>query len=233
MSAAQDLVEASWIDLDADGLDLSRLADALCAEERARAALFRAERDRRRYVARRGALREILSRHLGCAPRQVRFTHNRFGKPAVDAAIFFNTSHSGRMALYAITHNREVGCDLQWRDPSYAASQIPEHFFSPAETRALRSLPPSQQTIGFFNCWTRKEAFLKARGNGLSRRLDSFEVSLLPGEPAALLRGCDGWSVRSFEPVPGYQAAIVAQGKDWRLVLPTLAAKDDDPAHAS
>ncbi len=228
--AAHGLVEVSWAALDAYGLHLDRLAHVLSAEERERAGRFHAERDRRRYIARRGTLRELLARHLGCTPQEVRFTQNRFGKLAVDAAVSFNTSHSRGVALYAIAHGREVGCDLQWRDPHYAVGEVAEHVFSPAELRTLRALPPSQQTIGFFNCWTRKEAFLKARGDGLSGRLDSFDVSLLPGEPAALLRGCDGWSVQSLEPMPGYQAAVVAQGNDWTLALRAVNANGGNPA---
>ncbi len=85
------------------------------------------------------------------------------------------------------------------------------------EIRALRALAPGEQTQAFFNCWTRKEAYIKARGYGLSLALDSFDVSLCPDEKATLLRGCAGWSVESFEPAPGFQAAVVAPGADWRV----------------
>ena len=93
----------------------------------------------------------------------------------------------------------------------------PERFFSAYEVGAWRDLDPTTRLEGFFNCWTRKEAYLKARGFGLSVSLDSFDVSLAPGVPAALLRGCDGWSVQSFSPAAGFEAAVVAEATDWRL----------------
>src|SRR5262249_14947061 len=141
-------------------------------------------------------------------------------KPSVaDAGLCFNLSKSHALALYAVTHERAIGCDVERRDARFAADHIAERFFSAAETRALRALAPARQTEGLFNCWTRKEAYVKARGDGLRLALDGFDVSLAPGEPAALLRGCDGWSVASFEPAPGYQAAVVAADAECRLNL--------------
>jgi 4'-phosphopantetheinyl transferase len=189
-------------------------------DERARALRFRHARDRDRYVARRAMLREILASYLGRAPEQVEFTPNEFGKLSIAGSdLRFNLSHSHGVALYAIARGFEVGCDIERRDVGFADDQIPEHFFSPKEVRALRALPPEQQTEGFFNCWTRKEAYIKARGYGLSLPLDSFDVSLAPGAPAALQRSCDGWSVKSFEPLPGFQAAVVVEGYDWEMRL--------------
>src|SRR5262249_37254962 len=140
-------------------------------------------------------------------------TSSRAGKPSVAGdAVHFNVSKSRRLALFAIARDRDVGCDIEYRDPRYAAQHIAERFFAPAEVRALRALDATRRTEGFFNCWTRKEAYLKARGDGLATALDSFEVSLAPDQPAALLRGCDGWAVAAFEPAPGYHAAVVAAG---------------------
>ncbi len=173
---------------------------------------------RHRYVARRGILRELIGSYLDCDPAGVAFVHNAYGKPAIaQSDLRFNLSHSYGMALYAFCRSADVGCDIERRDPKFAAEQIPERFFSPDEVRALRSLPVNEQTEAFFNCWTRKEAYIKAVGRGLSIALDSFNVSLVPGEAAALLRGCEGWSVQSFEPTLGFQAAVVAQGANWRL----------------
>jgi 4'-phosphopantetheinyl transferase len=212
------VVDIYCIDVDTPEIDADRYGAMLSAEERSRAGQFRFERHRRRYVARRGILRELIGSYLNCDPAGLAIVHNAYGKPAIaQSDLCFNLSHSHGMALYGFCRHAEVGCDIERRDPKFAAEQIPERFFSRDEVRALRSLLLHDQTEAFFNCWTRKEAYIKAVGHGLSIALDSFDVSLLPGEPAALLRGCDGWSVQSFEPMPGFQAAVVAQGTNWSL----------------
>jgi 4'-phosphopantetheinyl transferase len=193
----------------------------LSADERDRAARFRFDRDRERFVIRRGTLRELLARRLDEAPGRIRFCANRFGKLSLASRqrIKFNLSQSYDVALFALTEETEVGCDIERCDPRLGADLIPEGFFSARESSTLRALPPALQTEAFFLCWTRKEAYVKARGRGLSIPLDSFDVSLAPGEPAALLRGCEGWSVEAFEPVPDHPAAIVAEGADWQIRL--------------
>jgi 4'-phosphopantetheinyl transferase len=213
-----DPVDVHWIDMDAPGGGIARLGELLDDVERARAARFRFDRDRRRYVVRHGRLRQLLGGYLGCAPARVMLTWSRFGKPAVvGGGVHFSIAKSRGLALYAVARDREVGCDVEFRDPRFAADHIAERFFSAAEVCALHALDEPRQTEGFFNCWTRKEAFLKARGDGLGVALDSFDVTLAPETPAALLRGCDGWSVASFEPAPGYQAAVVAAGAECRI----------------
>jgi 4'-phosphopantetheinyl transferase len=213
-------VEIYWTDLDAEGADLGRFADMLADDERDRARRFRFERDRRRYIVRRGRLRDLLSRYLGNTPPQVRLHAGPFGKPYLaEGDLRFSLSHSQGIALYAVVRGLEVGCDIEYRNHMLACEQVADRFFSPLEARTLSSLPATQQAEAFFNCWTRKEAYVKARGLGLSLPLDSFDVSLAPSEGAALLRGCEGWSVQAFEPVPLYHAAVVAQGDDWRLVV--------------
>jgi len=218
-------VDVQWMNLDAAENDVAASARILSDDERRRADRFHFPRDRRRYILRHGKLRQLLSNYLGIAPADLVFEHNSFGKPALgESNLKFNISHSHGMALFAIAYDVEIGCDIERCDPQFAAEQISEHFFAEDEVRKLRALAPTQQTSAFFRCWTRKEAYIKARGRGLSIPLDSFEVSLAPGEPAALLRGCDGWTLQSFEPVPGYEAAVVAAGADWRLNCLPLAA---------
>jgi 4'-phosphopantetheinyl transferase len=200
--------------------ELDRFAETMSSDERDRAERFRTDRDRRRYIVRRGILRELLAHYLDCPPARVRFSCNEHGKPSVvDGNLRFNLAHSHGLVLFAIGRGREIGCDIEWRDCRFVAGLVPERFFSPLEVRTLRALAPARQTEGFFNCWTRKEAYVKALGVGLSCQLRGFDVSLAPDEPATLLNGCDGWSVQSFEPAPRYQAAIVAQGAGWRLNL--------------
>lgn len=214
-------VDVHWIDLDATTPDLGHWHDMLDSEERAQALRFRFDRDRRRYIVRHGWLRELLSRRLERSPRELRFSRNRFGKPSLPGRNpRFNLSRSAGKALCVIAPGLELGCDLELRNPELATNAVAERFFSPREQIWLSSLPVDRWVEGFFNCWTRKEAYLKARGLGLSYPLDAFDVSLSPEEPSRLMRGCEGWSVQSFEPAPGFAAAVVAEGFDWALSLP-------------
>jgi 4'-phosphopantetheinyl transferase len=223
-------IDVYIFDLDRPELDFERLSSLLEAEELERAGKFRREIDRRRYIVRRGQLRELLSHHAGRSPGGIRFVCNEFGKPFLEGShTQFNVSHSAAICMIAITRGKEVGCDIEWSDPTFPSGDTARAFFAPSEAQRLRELDVSQRVEGFFNCWTRKEAYVKARGYGVSLPLDSFEVSLAPGEPAALLSGCSGWSVQSFQPVPGFQAAVVAQGTDWRLSFKDLS--DNPVAH--
>lgn len=218
------LIDISWHDLDAEARRGAQHWTRLGGEERVRAASFHSARERWRYVARHGLLREMLAARLGRAPDALRFQINAFGKPALaDGALGFSLSHSRGLALIAIGEG-EIGCDVEKRDPAFACAATAERFFSAGERRRLASLRPGDYCEAFFNGWTRKEAFLKALGCGLSRPLDSFEVSLAPGEPARLLQGCEGWSVASFTPLTLYQAAVVARGEDWQLNFPEARA---------
>jgi 4'-phosphopantetheinyl transferase len=135
----------------------------------------------------------------------------------------FNLSHSQDLALYAVTSNREVGVDLEYIQRDFDTRQIAERFFSTREIAALHALPANLQTESFFRCWTRKEAYVKARGEGLSLPLEQFDVSLSPDDPAALLNVAGNpaevsrWSLRELTPAPGYMAAIAVEGKDLSL----------------
>jgi|SRR5271170_1875167 len=206
-------VDVYCYSLEVDAARRSALEKFLTLDERNRAARFHFEEHRRYFIAARGMLRELLGRYLAVDATAIEFSYNPHGKPAVDG-LYFNLSHSDNMALFAISRTREVGVDIERINPSFAGEQIPEQYFSPAEVKILRSLPKERQTEAFFNCWTRKEAYVKARGLGLSLELHSFEVSLAPGEPAAFLRGVEGWSIEALEPAPGFAAAVVAAGRD-------------------
>lgn len=203
-------------------------AALLAPDERARAERFRFERDRRRFVVARGVLRTLLGRYLGTDPRRVAFRYESHGKPALGEGfggqgIHFNVSHSGEMALYAFARGRELGVDVEEVRPMEDGLEIAERFFSPAEVAAFRALPAEIRDEAFFNCWTRKEAYIKAVGEGLSFPLHVFDVSLAPGEPARLLASRDAkqaerWSLQGLpDPAPGYRAAIVVEGEGWEL----------------
>ncbi|MFZ0912892.1 MAG: 4'-phosphopantetheinyl transferase superfamily protein [Candidatus Korobacteraceae bacterium] len=133
-------------------------------------------------------------------------------------AIRFNLSHSHGLALYAFAYRREVGIDLELIQTDFGGEAVAERFFSPRELAQLRALSVELRAEGFFNCWTRKEAYVKARGDGLQIQLDSFDVSLTPGYPNALNSSdCLRWSLCSFQPAPQFVAAVVAEGRGWRL----------------
>lgn len=197
----------------------------LTEDEQARAKRFHFPKDQNHYIAGRGMLRAILSRYLDRPPTQFRFDYSQYGKPTLTEvaggeALRFNVSHSHGLALYAVTRNRDIGIDLELMRADFAGEEIAERFFSRPEFEKLRALPESAKCAAFFNCWTRKEAYIKARGEGLSMPLDQFDVSLSPGEPAQLLsvRGADpdealGWRMKALEVDPNYAAALVVRGE--------------------
>lgn len=207
---------------------IEALQEVLSGDERERAYRFHFEKDRSNYIVARGALRLILGRYLRLPPEQLRFDYNSYGKPDLHAdlgerLLRFNLSHAGSLALYAITSGREVGVDIELLRDDVASVALAEHFFSPREVKTLRALPPEVQTRAFFNCWTRKEAYIKARGAGLSLPLEKFDVSLSPCEPAALLSTRDDeqeasrWLLRELTPDPDYVAAVAVEGSGWQL----------------
>ena len=205
------------------------LQQILTADEQVRAERLYFPKDRQHFVVARGVLRLILSRYLDMEPYQLRFCYNRYGKPGLvtssgQEALSFNVSHSCGLALYAVTRSREIGIDLERIRRDFACEQIAERFFSPREKATLRALQAKKvKHRAFFNCWTRKEAYIKARGEGLSLPLDQFDVSLAPEEPATLLdmrgdpREASRWSLQELFPGSGYVAALAVEGHGWRL----------------
>jgi 4'-phosphopantetheinyl transferase len=184
--------------------------------------------DRDRFIAGRGLLRAILGRYLGLPPERLRFYYGPQGKPALDPdseedGIQFNVSHCHDFALFAVTRGRQVGIDLERIRPLPEAGQVAERFFSAQERSVFHALPESDRQLAFFRCWTRKEAFIKAEGQGLSLPLDGFDVSLAPGQPAKLLavkrdpEEASRWSLYDLWPAPGFVAAVAAEGSGWCL----------------
>lgn len=223
-----DDVHVWRIALELDDATLARLRETLADDERQRADRFHFEKDRRHFIAARAALRAILSRYLGRRAPDVRFAYTDYGKPHLAGEddkfpLHFNLTHSHGLALLAVAHGREVGVDLELIRDNLEGEQLAERFFSPCEVAALRALPPELRREAFFHCWTRKEAYIKAIGKGLSLALDQFDVSLHPGEPAMLLatqhnpQEARRWSMRSLLPAEGYVAALVVEGQSWRL----------------
>lgn len=214
--------------LDLPDACVSSLRRLLSPDEQARADRYRFDRDRRRYVVGRGVLRRLLGYYVGEEPGRLRFHYGAMGKPlAVEGAphLRFNLSHSQGLALYAVTSECELGVDIEALRPLADAESIALRFFSASESAALRRLPESQRIEGFFNCWTRKEAWLKAVGDGLSRPLSDLDVSLVPGEPARINSVGDDpeeaarWSLYAFEPFPNSVGALCVEAPECRLVF--------------
>jgi 4'-phosphopantetheinyl transferase len=209
-------------------VEVEALKGLLSEDELRRAERFHFPHDRTSFVVARGTLREILSLYAGLPPELLRLGYNAFGKPELVGApgetrVRFNLSHSGGLALYAVAAGREVGVDIEAVRESVPCEELAERFFSRREAAALLALPAGDRRRAFFECWTRKEAYIKARGEGLSLPLDSFDVSLAPGESAALLAtrddrpGAARWSMRELRAGTGYAAAVAVEGGGWRL----------------
>ena len=209
------------VPLDHPPVPLGLLSTYLSAEEVARAERFVFPRDKNLFIAGRGMLRVILGRYLGMPPRSLSLQKGPHEKPFVStdsgkSPLQFNMSHSHGLALYAFALHGQVGIDLEKLQPEFAAEEVAQQFFSPKEQEELLRLPPESRVQGFFNCWTRKEAYVKATGKGLHVPLDSFDVSLTPGRPPTLRAAdSDRWTLFSFCPAQGYTAAAVVEGKGW------------------
>jgi 4'-phosphopantetheinyl transferase len=209
------------VQLDAPGA-VEKLWSLLSPEEQARARRFHADRHRRRFVVAHGALRQILAAYLDLAPESLAFTTGPNGKPSLASdrpprRLEFNLSHSGDLALLAVAWDRPVGVDLEEWEHEMNHLALAERFFSPAERRALRELAASADDLvrGFFAAWSRKEAYLKASGHGVTRGLHHFDVTLAPHETARLVEdrrdagALERWRMVALPPAPGYSGALV------------------------
>ena len=212
---------------------VARAAALLSADELARAARFHFDRDRKRFVLARAALRLILASRLNTKAETLRFVYSPAGKPSLapetaaagGELLAFNLSHSHELALVALAHGGEVGVDVEHHRPLPDLAAIARRFFSPREAECLLALPVDQQPAAFFRCWTRKEAYLKARGDGIAGGLDRFDVSFAPGEPPAVLRTLDDpaeaarWCLLDLIPGDNYAAAVAVTVPAPRLVV--------------
>ena len=199
--------------------------EVLSADEHVRAASFHFDKDRNQFVQARSALRFILSDYLNEPPQNLEFTYGPKGKPQLgnrnaDSDLRFNLSRRAGLALIAITRGREIGVDVELVRADVPCLEIADLSFSSTESATLHTLPESLRVAGFYNCWTRKEAFAKARGEGLYFPLQQFDVSLTPGEPARLLDirddldRVDRWTLHEIPVDAGYVAALVVEGSN-------------------
>ena len=196
--------------------------------ERSRADRFHFEEDRTAYTLARAALRSLLGGYLSVVSSSIEFEYSPHGKPYLKPAtnlraVSFNISHSHKLALLAFAIDRQVGVDVERIRPDFGTLEIAQRFFSKSEVDALLAQPPDRQAECFFNCWTRKEAYIKAIGDGLSCPLHRFDVTLGVGEPARLLatrvasQDASQWSMHNLDVGACYKAAVIAEGTDWRL----------------
>jgi 4'-phosphopantetheinyl transferase len=197
------------IPLDLPEPAITRLRETLSWQELRRAAGLRSWRDRRRFVAAHGALRELLGRYLGLAPGRIGFKHGACGRPelARGGRLRFSLSHADGLALVAIAAQAEVGVDVERLRPVPEAGDIADGFFTATEAGALAALPPGRRDAAFLRCWTRKEAWLKARGCGLAGGMNLP----LSGEERR-------WSWLAPALAPGYVGAVAVRGWGWRLI---------------
>jgi 4'-phosphopantetheinyl transferase len=210
-------VWAAHLDLPSDARQ--RLAALLSKDEQERAARFRLETHRNRFIAGRGILRSLLAKYLLCAPSLLRFAYSPQGKPSLaeqfaESGLSFNLAHSSEIALIAMSRLGPIGVDVEHIRPIEDADELVQRFFSARENALFQALPASQKDIAFYNLWTRKEAWLKGTGEGIAHSLSRVEVTFLPGEPAKLLtvpdnsQSREGWVLHELLPAAGFVGAL-------------------------
>ncbi len=229
-----DRVDVWQICLDAPESEV-HLQEVLARDEIVRAKRFHFTRDRQHFVRCRSAVREILGRYLEIPAREIRFTYEANGKPQVvedqnPRQLRFNISHSADLAVIAVVAGRAIGVDVEKVKPDVEYLELAERFFSRNEYQALSAVPSNQLGRAFFACWTRKEAFIKACGDGLSFPLSEFSVSIYPDAPATLNevradpKAAIRWSLFNLRPREGFIGALAVEGppqpiERWRFDL--------------
>ena len=212
--------------------------EALSLDDRMRADRFKFEADRRRFCAARASLRLILSRYLQVKPGRLQLEPGEFGKPfmadrKLAQGLRFNLSHSHQLALIAISRDREIGVDVEFMRSDFVTDEVATHFFSSSEVKEFQSVPRDLRTRAFFNCWTRKEAYIKARGEGLYCPLDQFAVSLAPDKPAMLLESsvatgeAQRWIFTDINAGDRYAAAVAVERRAGAQASGMLSLRND------
>src|SRR3989441_4561433 len=218
---ASDEVHSWCASLDVPPGTSARLYAILTPDERTRSARFRFERDQQRFIVARGVLRDLLGRYLQIQPGQISFVYNASGKPDLSpefgSRLKFNLSHAAGVALIAVATASNVGVDLEYIRAQSDYADIARRFFSATEVDYLSALPSHLYAETFCSCWTKKEAYLKACGDGLAIPLNSFSVPLTTDPAHTPVDLCVGWSLYTLRPAPGYAGALAIEGTGWRL----------------
>jgi 4'-phosphopantetheinyl transferase len=216
---------------------LAYYRSTLSLDERQRAERFAFENLKRSYTLSRGGLRILLAHYLGCPPNQIELIRGPKGKPALpgSARIQFNASHSGQIAVYAFTVGCELGVDVEQLRELDESESISARFFSAEEAAELLSLKPEDRVLAFFRCWTRKEAYVKAIGEGLAIPLNRFQVTLLPGVPARFVQvasdfeNAGAWTLHHLELAPGYVGALAYRDSRRPMTIHPIMRADELP----
>jgi 4'-phosphopantetheinyl transferase len=204
------------------GLDsVKSFESTLSADESQRASRFHLDKDRQHFIISHFSLRDVLGRYLNLEPAELGFSIDQYGKPSLlKHKLEFNLSHSGSFALVAVTQSRIIGVDVERMREGISSLSIARQYFSPAEIAELETVPAEQKETAFFACWTRKEAFIKAKGLGLSLPLDSFDVSLTPDEPSILRavrpqpQEATRWTLLSLDVAPRHAGAMAVENAE-------------------
>lgn len=209
--------------LDDPGFESARRRNPLSPEEQAQASRFRFERDQKRYVIAHAALRAILARYTSEEPANLKYVDGQSGKPKLASpwaasGLEFNLSHSHERALVAVNSGAEVGVDIEFVRADFKFHEIASHFFTKREVAALRELPEELQRHAFYKCWTSKEAFLKARGTGLSGKLDEVEITLAGERRIQIHAHVAGWSLIPLHSGDEYESALVIESRAAEIV---------------
>jgi 4'-phosphopantetheinyl transferase len=207
-----------WLVQADESLSLEACRAPLSAPERDQAARFRFESDRRRYIIAHGALRSILSLYLNRPAPELEFTAGPNGKPKLapddaERPLAFNLSHSHEVSLIAVTQGREIGIDVEWVKENFAFDEVAGRFFTAREVAALKALPEDLRRKAFYKCWTSKEAFLKAKGTGLSGELDEVQISCTPEKGVRISGTVPNWTLVELHPPDDYMGALVIEGR--------------------
>ena len=218
------------VELDRSQIEIDRSFNFLSPDEQIRASQFYFSKDRSRFIMAHGALRTILSLYLGVTPEKIRISSTPDRKPVLadfhktgNGNIFFNLSHAGGIALTAVALNRHVGIDIEFIHPDLDCDPLISRFFSPIEQEALEALPTPERKLMFYRHWVLKEAYIKAKGEGLSCPLESFSVSFDETENTPLLEvptdpvESSRWSMKELRPGHGFLGALVAEGHGWNM----------------
>jgi 4'-phosphopantetheinyl transferase len=218
---AKDEIHVWLVGLEDADICLEHCADCLSSAERDRAARFKFAQDRKRYLIAHGALRSILAIYLDVDAAAIDFDSGPAGKPKLprafaSSAVEFNLSHSGEIALIAVTRGEEIGVDVERIREDFAFKPIAQRFFTANEVAALQDLPVDLQREAFYKCWTSKEALLKAKGTGLSGALDEVQIVLTTEAGVRVTVAAGEWSLTELSPIGGYTAALATKKLDCR-----------------
>lgn len=215
------------VDLRTTASARERLLPVLTAAERTRALRFIFEKDQQQFIVARGCLRQLLEYYTGQPASRIAFTEGPHGKPALAPSqnaddLHFNVSHSQGYALYAFCRDAELGIDLEGIRPTTDVAAIAQRFFSPQETETLLTANAEHQRRGFFTYWTRKEAYLKAIGKGLTMPLNQFNIGHFPDHGFVHAKHASGytptsWFIQDLAVGSGFKAAICTYKNEWHL----------------